>query len=66
MVKRLRYLFLGSPDRIITTMSLAVGIVSLILSALAYKIPTPPPEYIIVRDNIVILNFYPYNNSVLH
>lgn len=57
MFKRLRYLLFSSPDRIITTISLVVGIAGLILSALAYKYPTPSPWYIIVRDTTVVLTF---------
>lgn len=57
MLKRLRYLLFGSPDRIITTISLIVGIAGLILSALAYKFPTPLPTYIVVRDTTIVLTF---------
>jgi hypothetical protein len=55
MIKKLRYLLFGSPDKTITTISLVVGIAGLILSALAYKYPTPSPWYLVVRDNTVIL-----------
>ena len=55
MIKRLRYLLFGSPDKIITAISFVIGISGLILAALAYRYPILPPWFIIVRDNIVIL-----------
>lgn len=55
MIKRLRFLLLGSPDRVITTISLLTGIVGLVLSLLAYVSPEPPPWYYIVRDDTVII-----------
>ena len=57
MIKRLRFLLIGSPDRVITTLSLIVGIAGLVVSVLAYKNPSPPPWYVILRDEIVVLTF---------
>ena len=54
MYKRLRYLLFGTPDRVITTISVIIGFSSLLLSALAYRYPTPPIWYIITRDNVVV------------
>ncbi len=55
MIKRLKYLLLGSPDRIITLISIIVGISGLSLSMYVYNHPNILPAYIIIRDNIIVL-----------
>lgn len=54
-MKRLIKILVGSPDRIIATISLISGIVSLVFSLYVYRVPSPQPAYIILRDISIVL-----------
>lgn len=54
MAKRLRFFLFGSPDRIIASVSLVIGIIGTVLSALTLVSPEAPPAYIIIRDLVVL------------
>jgi hypothetical protein len=52
---RLYTLFFGSFDRVLSTISFFVGLVSLVFSILVYFSPTPTPTYLIIRDILIVL-----------
>lgn len=54
MVKRIKFFLFGSPDRVIASVSLVIGIIGTILSALTLVAPETPPLYIITRDIIIL------------
>jgi hypothetical protein len=53
-MRRLKVFLFGSPDRVIATISLALGVISLIFSVYIYTIPQPLPLYIVARDLIFV------------
>lgn len=53
-INRLQFYLFGSPDRTIASVSLVIGIVGTILSALTLISPETPPSYIVTRDIIIL------------
>lgn len=54
-MKRFLRILIGSPDRVIATISLISGVISLGFSVYVYRVPSPLPGYIILRDLSIVV-----------
>jgi hypothetical protein len=53
--QRMKRVLFGSPDRVLSTISVIEGFISVVFSVFVYKYPEPPPEYVITRDLLLVL-----------
>ena len=54
-MKRWVNILIGSPDRVLTSLSLILGFFSAAFEVYVYQIPKPLPGYLVIRDVTVVL-----------